>query len=296
MHSCCRTYSNLFAPTTVILLYAVALVHSIRGISAFTVVLHQQSASTRIENTATTFHDRMSQSSSGAIRSSSSSSSNNANWLHTSCSIRRSGYSCTLSAINGDSKPSSGETDDLLLNSSVRKLKSQEEIQSPRISAEGHPTSADHSNVTIVLNHNDEFQNHPSSSRNNKNDKSSTNFDPTMPIHKAVQSPAGPLWNSLDDRTHFLPHRGRGRKRVLVLCTGGTLTMSHDPTQGNSLAPVQGALTEYLATMRELTDDPEMPEIVAHEYAPLIDSSDMGPGDWAVVAQDIATNYYHFGR
>jgi Asparaginase. len=71
--------------------------------------------------------------------------------------------------------------------------------------------------------------------------------------------------------------------------------MSNDPTQGNSLAPVQGALTEYLETMRELTDDPEMPEIVAHEYAPLLDSSDMGPGDWAVVAQDIATNYYHFG-
>lgn len=116
----------------------------------------------------------------------------------------------------------------------------------------------------------------------------------SIPVHKSVQSPAGQLWDSLDERTHCLPHRGRSRKRVLVLCTGGTLTMSNDPTQGNSLAPVQGALTEYLETMRELTDDPEMPEIVAHEYAPLLDSSDMGPGDWAVVAQDIATNYYHF--
>eukprot|EP00568_Trieres_chinensis_P000219 CAMPEP_0183307150 /NCGR_PEP_ID=MMETSP0160_2-20130417/16558_1 /TAXON_ID=2839 ORGANISM="Odontella Sinensis, Strain Grunow 1884" /NCGR_SAMPLE_ID=MMETSP0160_2 /ASSEMBLY_ACC=CAM_ASM_000250 /LENGTH=356 /DNA_ID=CAMNT_0025470675 /DNA_START=475 /DNA_END=1545 /DNA_ORIENTATION=+ len=70
--------------------------------------------------------------------------------------------------------------------------------------------------------------------------------------------------------------------------------MSNDPAQGNSLAPVQGALTSYLETMRELTEDPEMPEVVAHEYSPLIDSSDMGPGDWALIAEDIATNYYHF--
>ena len=52
--------------------------------------------------------------------------------------------------------------------------------------------------------------------------------------------------------------------------------------------------TSYLEGMRELTDDPEMPEVVAHEYSPLIDSSDMGPGDWALLAKDIETNYYHF--
>ena len=120
-----------------------------------------------------------------------------------------------------------------------------------------------------------------------------------LPIHKSIQSPAGLLCDdhdlcAIDDTTNILPHMGRSRKRVLILCTGGTLTMSNDPTQNNSLAPVQGALTAYLASMREFTDDPEMPEIVAHEYAPLIDSSDMGPGDWALIAEDIATNYYHF--
>ncbi|KAL7530678.1 hypothetical protein ACHAWF_003469 [Thalassiosira exigua] len=72
------------------------------------------------------------------------------------------------------------------------------------------------------------------------------------------------------------------------------LRQSNDPTQGNSLAPVQGALTSYLAGMQELTDDPEMPEIISHEYKPLIDSSDMGPGDWAMLARDINTNYYYF--
>lgn len=53
--------------------------------------------------------------------------------------------------------------------------------------------------------------------------------------------------------------------------------MSNDPAQGNSLAPVQGALTKYLEGMTELTDDPEMPEIISHEYKPLIDSSGMFP-------------------
>lgn len=122
---------------------------------------------------------------------------------------------------------------------------------------------------------------------------------PPLPIHKSVACDAGPLFQEErreegDGLCTVIPHRGRFRKRVLVLCTGGTLTMSADPTKDNSLAPVQGALTEYLAGMRELTDDPEMPEIIAHEYKPLIDSSDMGPGDWAMIARDINTNYYHF--
>ena len=68
------------------------------------------------------------------------------------------------------------------------------------------------------------------------------------------------------------------KKRVLILCTGGTLTMAKNPLLDNALAPVPGALTDYLKTMTELTDDPDMPEVYAHEYSPLIDSSDMGPG------------------
>lgn len=38
--------------------------------------------------------------------------------------------------------------------------------------------------------------------------------------------------------------------------------------------------------MRELRQ-PEMPEIKVHEYSPLLDSSDMGPCDWARLAVDI---------
>ena len=133
-----------------------------------------------------------------------------------------------------------------------------------------------------------------SSSSDGSANGGSSNDD--VPTHTAISSDAGPLWEpeNCDSNTDLIPHRGRCRKRVLVLCTGGTLTMSNDPLQGNSLAPVQGALTSYLAGMTELTEDPEMPEIVSHEYSPLIDSSDMGPGDWAMLARDIESNYYHF--
>jgi L-asparaginase len=119
-----------------------------------------------------------------------------------------------------------------------------------------------------------------------------------LPIHTSVAKDAGPLWKEeiCDDPSlcTVIPHKGRSRKKVLLLCTGGTLTMQNNPTKGNSLAPVQGALTSYLAGMSELTSDPEMPEIIGHEYSPLIDSSDMGPGDWAMLARDINTNYYYF--
>lgn len=97
----------------------------------------------------------------------------------------------------------------------------------------------------------------------------------------------------------FIPqvklHDGDGsqRKRVLVLCTGGTLTMAPNPEQGGALSPVQGALSDFLKSMLELTND-KMPKVVVHEYSPLLDSSDMGPADWQVLAKDIKANYLHF--
>ena len=101
------------------------------------------------------------------------------------------------------------------------------------------------------------------------------------------------------ERPNFIPEvrlhdfDGTQRKRVLVLCTGGTLTMAPDPNQGGALAPVQGALTRYLEHMRELNAE-NMPEVVAHEYEPFYDSSDLGPADWALLANDIKANYLHF--
>lgn len=86
---------------------------------------------------------------------------------------------------------------------------------------------------------------------------------------------------------------GMKRKRVLVLCTGGTLTMAPNPEMEGALSPVQGALTDYMKSMLELTNE-KMPDVVVHEYTPLLDSSDMGPPDWALLAKDIQSNYLHF--
>eukprot|EP00571_Detonula_confervacea_P013991 CAMPEP_0172305202 /NCGR_PEP_ID=MMETSP1058-20130122/6536_1 /TAXON_ID=83371 /ORGANISM="Detonula confervacea, Strain CCMP 353" /LENGTH=513 /DNA_ID=CAMNT_0013016729 /DNA_START=8 /DNA_END=1549 /DNA_ORIENTATION=+ len=103
----------------------------------------------------------------------------------------------------------------------------------------------------------------------------------------------------LESDFFFIPqvklHDGDGsqRKRVLVLCTGGTLTMSPNPDKGGALSPVPGALTDFMKSMLELTND-KMPDVVVHEYSPLLDSSDMGPPDWIVLAKDIKANYLYF--
>lgn len=126
---------------------------------------------------------------------------------------------------------------------------------------------------------------------------------------KPLQEPAGPLWgpdiyeeDHADDFSRpFIPEvslyageGGRGeRKRILVLCTGGTLTMAPDPKQGGALAPVEGAISRYMKDLSEL-QAPNMPEYVLHEYSPFRDSSDLGPADWATLAKDIRANYLHF--
>ena len=166
-----------------------------------------------------------------------------------------------------------------------------------RVNGSGGASEADSSSKSPQVNIRINGSTPKSSTRfSSSSDGSANSSSDDVPTHTAISSDAGPLWEpeNCDSNTDLIPHRGRCRKRVLVLCTGGTLTMSNDPLQGNSLAPVQGALTSYLAGMTELTEDPEMPEIVSHEYSPLIDSSDMGPGDWAMLARDIESNYYHF--
>lgn len=119
---------------------------------------------------------------------------------------------------------------------------------------------------------------------------------------------AGPLWdkpsatenrNGKSRRTAvgdlaFIPQvvEDPGQQpRVLVLCTGGTMTMM--PDADGSLSPVQGALSDHISRHQD-SFQTIMPDIVLHEYTPFFDSSDLGPADWARVATDIATNYLHF--
>lgn len=77
------------------------------------------------------------------------------------------------------------------------------------------------------------------------------------------------------------------RKRIYVAYTGGTIGMQKS-AQG--FIPVPGFLTECVQKMPEFFRA-EMPEFTIHEYAPLMDSSDMSPADWLHIAEDIQDNY-----
>lgn len=127
-------------------------------------------------------------------------------------------------------------------------------------------------------------------------------------IDPSYLKPAGVLVDSAvcvnkedvnNNNNNYIPyvslHESDGfkHKRVLVLCTGGTLTMAPDPEHGGSLAPVEGALTLHLQNMPEL-NNANMPDVFVHEYSPLLDSSDMGPAEWAIIADDIRQNYLHY--
>lgn len=80
------------------------------------------------------------------------------------------------------------------------------------------------------------------------------------------------------------------RKRIYVAYTGGTIGMQKS-AQG--YVPVPGHLSQCVERMPEFFRD-EMPEFTIHEYAPLMDSSDMTPSDWVAIARDIEARYNDF--
>lgn len=80
------------------------------------------------------------------------------------------------------------------------------------------------------------------------------------------------------------------RKRVYIAYTGGTIGMIN---RGEGYVPASGYLEQSLRDMPELRDA-TMPEIVLHEYNPLLDSSNMTPREWLAIARDIFSNYDAF--
>ncbi|MGL4753084.1 MAG: asparaginase domain-containing protein, partial [Aeromonadaceae bacterium] len=54
--------------------------------------------------------------------------------------------------------------------------------------------------------------------------------------------------------------------------------------------PAPGFMQQCLQGMPEF-HRAEMPDYFIHEYAPLIDSSDMTPADWQRIAEDIRAHY-----
>ncbi|MBF7072614.1 asparaginase [Glaciecola sp. MH2013] len=77
------------------------------------------------------------------------------------------------------------------------------------------------------------------------------------------------------------------RKHIYVAYTGGTIGMK--PSE-NGFVPAAGYLSETLAKMPEFHRS-EMPAFTIHEYDVLLDSSDMSPSDWQLIADDIDKHY-----
>lgn len=77
------------------------------------------------------------------------------------------------------------------------------------------------------------------------------------------------------------------KRAIYVAYTGGTIGMQKT---ANGFAPVAGFLTDCVQSMPEFYHQ-EMPTFVIQEYCPLIDSSNMAPTDWQLIANDIKANY-----
>ncbi|UJF20753.1 asparaginase [Shewanella sp. OMA3-2] len=77
------------------------------------------------------------------------------------------------------------------------------------------------------------------------------------------------------------------KRAIYVAYTGGTIGMQKT---ANGFAPVSGFLTDCVQSMPEFYHQ-EMPSFVIQEYSPLIDSSNMAPTDWQLIANDIKANY-----
>jgi len=80
------------------------------------------------------------------------------------------------------------------------------------------------------------------------------------------------------------------KKKIYVAYTGGTIGMK--PSK-DGFVPVKGSLLETIASMPEFYHD-DMPEFEIFEYDPLMDSANVSPEIWQVLAVDIQTRYHDF--
>jgi len=77
------------------------------------------------------------------------------------------------------------------------------------------------------------------------------------------------------------------QKSIYVAYTGGTIGMKPSP---EGYVPAVDFLAQHLHTMPEF-QRPELPNFTLKEYHPLIDSSDMNPSHWQIIADDIQAHY-----
>lgn len=77
------------------------------------------------------------------------------------------------------------------------------------------------------------------------------------------------------------------RKKVFIAYTGGTIGMKRTRS---GYRPEPGYLQAQMAEMPELRHE-SMPSYTIHEYAPLLDSSNMTPAEWMKIARDVEAHY-----
>ncbi|MDE3273862.1 asparaginase [Pseudoalteromonas sp. SSM20] len=77
------------------------------------------------------------------------------------------------------------------------------------------------------------------------------------------------------------------RKKIYIAYTGGTIGMKKS---SKGYIPAAGFLTQTVKSSAEFNRE-EMPLFDIHEYCPLIDSSDMSPMHWQLIADDIKEKY-----
>lgn len=77
---------------------------------------------------------------------------------------------------------------------------------------------------------------------------------------------------------------------MYIAYTGGTIGMQKSR---RGYLPVPGYLQELLTAMPEF-HQPGVPEFTLHMYDPLLDSSNILPDDWWVIARDIAEHYQEY--
>jgi len=81
----------------------------------------------------------------------------------------------------------------------------------------------------------------------------------------------------------------KGKNTVLLIFTGGTISMSEDPTTG-ALRPIDFyRLQEYLPELKQTGI-----EIKSIPFSPLMDSSDIQPETWKEIALIIEENFENF--
>ena len=80
------------------------------------------------------------------------------------------------------------------------------------------------------------------------------------------------------------------KRRVYIANTGGTIGMRPGP---DGYRNAVGFLREVLEALPELHGT-DMPEVVLHDYDPLLDSANMSPANWEMIAADIIARYDDF--